>query len=65
MDGGGSERVGLGVVDHAQIDRQQTPTIDLGVAGIVSVVVAEADSILVHSGNSFLLGDSRNHSGGI
>ena len=65
MDGGGGERVGLGVVDHAQIDRQKTPMIDLGMAGVVSVVVVETDSILVHSGNSFLLGDSRNHSGRI
>ena len=65
MDGGGGERVGLGVVDHAQIDRQQTPTIDLGVAGVVSVVVAETDSVPVHSGNLFLPADSRNHSGGI
>ena len=65
MDGGGGDRVGLGVVDHAQIDRRQTPTIDLGMAGVVSVVVAEADSVLVHSRNSFLPGDSRNHSGGI
>ena len=65
MDDGGGERVGLGVVDHAQIDRQQTPTIDLGVAGVVSVVAAETDSIPVHSGNSFLLGNSRNHSSGI
>ena len=65
MDGGGGERVGLGVVDHAQIDHRQTPTIDLGVAGIVSVVAAETDSVPVHSRNSFLPGDSRNHSGGI
>ena len=65
MEGGGGERVGLGVVDHAQIDRRQTPTIDLGMAGIVSVVVVETDSVPVHSRNSFLLGDSRNHSGGI
>ena len=65
MDGGGGERVGLGVVDHTQIDRRQTPTIDLGVAGVVSVVVAEMDSVLVHSGNSFLPADSRNHSSGI
>ena len=57
--------VGLGVVDYAQIDHWQTPTINLGVAGIVSVVVAETDSIPVHSRNSFLLGDSRNHSSGI
>ena len=63
VDGGGGERVGLGVVDHAQIDHRQTLMIDLGVAGVVSVVVA--DSIPVHSGNSFLPGDSRNHSGGI
>ena len=55
----------MGVVDHAQIDRRQTPTIDLGVAGVVSVVVAETDSVPVHSGNSFLPADSRNHSGGI
>ena len=33
VDDGGCERVGFGVVDHAQIDRRQTPTIDLGVAG--------------------------------
>ena len=65
MDGGGGERVGLGVVDHAQIDHQQTLMIDLGMAGVVSVVVAEMDSVPVHSRNSFLLGDSRNHSGGI
>ena len=65
MNGGGGERVGLWVVDHAQIDRRQTPTINLGVAGVVSVVVAEMDSVPVHSRNSFLLGDSRNHSGGI
>ena len=65
MDGGGGERVGLGVLDHAQIDCRQTPMIDLGMAGTVSVVVAETDSVPVHSGNSFLLGDSRNHSGGI
>ena len=65
MDSGGGERVGLWVVDHTQIDCRQTPTIDLGVAGVVSVVVAETDSVLVHSGNSFLPGDSRNHSGGI
>ena len=32
VDDGGCERVGFGVVDHAQIDRRQTPTIDLGVA---------------------------------
>ena len=44
------ERVGLGVVDHAQINHQQTPTINLGMAGVVSVVVVETDSILVHSG---------------
>ena len=50
MDGCGGERVGLGVVDHAQIDRWQTPMIDLGVAGVVSVVVAEMDSVPVHSG---------------
>ena len=43
VDDGGCERVGFGVVDHAQIDRRQTPTIDLGVAGIVSVVVAETE----------------------
>ena len=65
MDGGGGERVGLGVVDHAQIDRRQTLMINLGMAGVVSVVIAEADSVPVHSGNSFLPGDSRNHSGGI
>ena len=50
MDGGGGERVGLGVVDHAQIDPQQTPTIDLGVAGVVSVVV---DSPAIRSEGSF------------
>ena len=33
MDDGGGERVGFGIVDHAQIDRRQTPTINLGVAG--------------------------------
>ena len=33
VDDGGCERVGFGVVDHAQIDRRQTPTIDLGMAG--------------------------------
>ena len=33
VDDGGGERVGFGTVDHAQIDRWQTPTIDLGVAG--------------------------------
>ena len=33
MDDGGCERVGFGVVDHAQIDHRQTPTIDLGMAG--------------------------------
>ena len=33
VDGGGCERVWLGVVDHAQIDCQQTPTINLGMAG--------------------------------
>ena len=33
VDDGGCERVGFGVVDHAQIDRQQTPTINLGMAG--------------------------------
>ena len=27
------KKKGFGVVDHAQIDRQQTPMIDLGVAG--------------------------------
>ena len=32
VDDGGCERAGFGVVDHAQIDRRQTPTIDLGVA---------------------------------
>ena len=32
VDDGGCERVGFGVVDHAQIDRWQTPTIDLGMA---------------------------------
>ena len=46
MDGGGCERVGLGVVDHAQIDGWQTLMIDLGMAGVVSVVVVETDSIL-------------------
>ena len=49
MDGGGGERVGLGVVDHAQIDRRQTLMINLGMAGIVSVVVAQTDSVPVHS----------------
>ena len=49
VDCGGCERVGLGVVDHAQIDRQQTPTINLTMAGTVSVVVVETDSALVHS----------------
>ena len=33
VDDGGHERAGFGVVDHAQIDHQQTPTIDLGVVG--------------------------------
>ena len=33
VDDGGCERVGFGVVDHAQIDRWQTPMIDLGMAG--------------------------------
>ena len=33
MDDGGCERVGFGVVDHAQIDRRQTTMIDLGMAG--------------------------------
>ena len=33
VDDGGGERVGFGIVDHAQIDCRQTPTIDLGVAG--------------------------------
>ena len=33
MDDGGGERVGFGIVDHAQIDCWQTPTIDLGMAG--------------------------------
>ena len=33
MDDGECERVGFGVVDHAQIDHRQTPTIDLGMAG--------------------------------
>ena len=46
MDGGGCERVGLGVVDHTQIDCWQTLMIDLGMAGVVSVVVVETDSIL-------------------
>ena len=32
VDDGGCERVGFGVVDHAQIDHRQTPMIDLGVA---------------------------------
>ena len=32
VDDGGCERVGFGIVDHAQIDRRQTPMIDLGVA---------------------------------
>ena len=59
MDDGGCERVGFGVVDHAQIDRWQTPTINLGMA------VLWWDSVPLNSGNSFLLGDSRNHSGGI
>ena len=33
VDDGGCERVGFGIVDHAQIDCQQTPMIDLGMAG--------------------------------
>ena len=66
MDGGGGgERVGLGVVDHAQIDRWQTPTINLGMAGVMSIVAAETDSVPLHSRNSILPGDSRNHSTGI
>ena len=32
VDDGGCERRGFGIVDHAQIDRRQTPTIDLGMA---------------------------------
>ena len=31
VDDGGGERVGFGIVDHAQIDRRSLPTIDLGV----------------------------------
>ena len=45
---GGCERVGFGVVDHAQIDRRQTPTIDLG---IVCVVEGAPDSVPLNSGN--------------
>ena len=33
VDDGGCERRGFGVVDHTQIDHQQTPTINLGMAG--------------------------------
>ena len=33
--------------------------------GIVCVVVEGLDSVSLNSGNSFLPGDSRNHSGGI
>ena len=33
VDDGCCERVGFWVVDHAQIDHQQTPMINLGVAG--------------------------------
>ena len=33
VDDGGHEGVGFGVVDHAQIDHRQTPTIDLGMTG--------------------------------
>ena len=33
VDDGGCERAGFGIVDHAQIDRRQTLTIDLGVVG--------------------------------
>ena len=30
VDDGGCERVGFGIVDHTQIDHQQTPMINLG-----------------------------------
>ena len=55
VDDGGCERVGFGVVDHS-----------IWVwLGIVCVVVGGTDSVLLNSGNSFLSGDSRNHSSGI
>ena len=63
VDDGGCERAGFGVVDHAQIDRRQTPTIDLAVAGHCCGI--PSDSVPMNSGNPFLPGDSRNHSGGI
>ena len=62
VDDGGCDRRGFGVVDHTQIDHRQTPTIDLCMAG---VVVGGPDSVPWNSRNSFLPGDSRNHSGGI
>ena len=39
VEDGGCERVGFGVVDHAQIDRRQTPRINLGMAGHCMCVV--------------------------
>ena len=62
VNDGGCERVGFVVVDHTQIDRWQTLRIDLGVAGHC---MCGSDSVLLHSRNSFLPDDSRNHSGGI
>ena len=59
VNDGGCERVGFVVVDHAQVDRRQMP---LGMAGHC---MCGSDSVLLHSGNSFLPDDSRNHSGGI
>ena len=46
VNDGGCERVGFGVVDHAQIDRQQTPTIDLGVASVAGARLSSAPAQL-------------------
>ena len=44
-------------VDDAQIEHRQMPTLDLD--------VINKQSVPLNSRNSFLPGDSRNHSGGI
>ena len=61
----GCERVGFGVVDHAQIDLGKYQQSIWAWLGIVCVVVGGSDSVPLNSGNSFLPGDSRNHSSAI